>query len=117
MQFSDFLDISLFPSLRSFSKLQGDSYIINNYSLLHLWWKESLLNYQKVSKYYEHDCLQNVVLLFMSPLKALIVKNSHILIWIYFIFLQITPRPNMRDFNIKFGLNKKIGNAVAGILR
>ena len=41
--------------------------------------KENLLNYQKVSKYYEHGCLQNFILLFMSLLTTLIVKNSHIL--------------------------------------
>ena len=24
--------------------------------MFHLWWKENLLNNQKISKYYEHDC-------------------------------------------------------------
>ena len=27
-----------------------------NGTSFHLWWKETLLNYQKASKYYEHDC-------------------------------------------------------------
>ena len=30
--------------------------IANNHALFHLRWKENLLNYQKVSKYYEDDC-------------------------------------------------------------
>ena len=34
----------------------------------------------------------------MSLLKALIVKNSHILAGIYFIFEKKHPRPNMKDF-------------------
>ena len=50
---------------------------------------ETLLNHQKFSKFYEHDCLQNLILLFMSLLTALIVKNNHILCEIYFIFLLI----------------------------
>ena len=33
----------------------------------------------KVSKYYDRDCLQNFLLLFMSLLTAPIVKNSLIL--------------------------------------
>ena len=41
-----------------------------------------------VSKYYEHDSLQNFILLFMSLLTALIVKNSHMLAGIYYIFLK-----------------------------
>ena len=47
-------------------------------------------------KYYEHDCLQNFLLLYMSLLTALIVKNSHILARIYFIFLKKRPRPNLK---------------------
>ena len=50
---------------------------------------ENLLNHQKFSKFYEHDCLQNLIFLFMSLLTALIVKNNHILSEIYFIFLLI----------------------------
>ena len=56
------------------------------------------LNYQKVSKYYELDRLQNFLLLFMSLLTALIVKNSHILAGIYVIFLKRRPRPNLKGF-------------------
>ena len=31
-------------------------FITNNHDSLHLWRKENLLKYQKVSKYYVHDC-------------------------------------------------------------
>ena len=31
-------------------------FITNNDASFHLWWKENLLNYQKVSKYYEYTC-------------------------------------------------------------
>ena len=48
--------------------------------------KGTFAYHQKVSKYHEHDLLQNFILLFMSLVTALIVKNSHILAGIYFIF-------------------------------
>ena len=70
----------------------------NNHASFHMWWKKNLLNYQNVSKYYEHGCLENLLLLFMSLLTALIVKNSQILAGTYFIkkFLEQT------SFNTKF---------------
>ena len=40
-----------------------------------MWQKENLVKHQKVSKYYKNDCLKNSILLFMSLLKALIVRN------------------------------------------
>ena len=43
---------------------------------------------QKVSKYYDHDCLQNFLLLLISLLTAGTVKNSQMLAGIYFIFLE-----------------------------
>ena len=63
-------------------------FITNNHASFHLWWKEKLLNHQKVSNYHEHDCLQNFLLLFMSLLTALIFENSHISDGIYFVFLK-----------------------------
>ena len=60
--------------------------------------KGKFANYQKLWKYYEHDCLQNFLLLFMFLLTALIVKNIHILAGIYFIFLKNRPRPNLKGF-------------------
>ena len=51
-------------------------FITNNHASIHLSLeKKKMLNYQKVSKYYEHDCLQNFLLLFTTLLTALIVKN------------------------------------------
>ena len=34
-------------------------YIRNNRTSFHLWWKENLVKYRKVSKYYETDCSSN----------------------------------------------------------
>ena len=61
-------------------------FITNNNALIQLWWKENSVKYQKVSKYYVHDCLQDFLSLFMFLLTALIVKNSLILAVVYFIF-------------------------------
>ena len=54
--------------------------------------KGKLVKYLKVSKYYEHGCLQNFLLLLISSLTltAPFVKNSHVLVgifqtWKYFI--------------------------------
>ena len=77
-------------------------FIINKHASFHLWWKKNLLNHQKVSKYYEHDCLQNFVLLFMSLLTTFIVKNSHVLIGIYVIFLKKVLDQTWKAFNTKF---------------
>ena len=63
-------------------------FINNNGPLFHLWWKENLVKTQKVSKYHENDCLQIFDLLFMSLLKASIVKNRHISAISYFLFLK-----------------------------
>ena len=43
---------------------------------------------KSLKKNYEHDCLQNSVLLFVSFLTALIVENSQILAKIFFISLK-----------------------------
>ena len=51
--------------------------IANNRTSFHLWGKENLVKHQKVSKHYENDCVQNFLLLFISLLTALVVKNSH----------------------------------------
>ena len=62
-------------------------FITNNHASLQLWRKENFVRYQKVSKYIQ-DFLQNFHLLFMFLLAAPIVKNSHVLAGIYFIFLK-----------------------------
>ena len=78
-------------------------FITNNHASFHLCWKDNLLSHQKLSKYYEHDCLKNFLLLLMSLLIALIVKNSHILGWNLFYLSKKRSRPNWKAFNTKFG--------------
>ena len=78
-------------------------FIADNHASFHLWWKENLLNHQKVSKYYEHDCLESFLLLFMFLLTALIANNSHILARIYFIFLKNILDQSWKAFNAQFG--------------
>ena len=77
--------------------------ITNNHASLHLRWKENLLEYQYVSKYDEHGCLENFLWSFMSLLTVLFVKNSHILAGIYFIVLKKLPRRNLKGLQTKFG--------------
>ena len=68
--------------------------ISNNPTSFHLWRKENLVKYAKVSKYYETDRLQNSLFVFMSALTAKLVKNSHIQARIFFIFLKIVQKQN-----------------------
>ena len=67
----------------------------------HLLWKENYVKHQKFSKFYNHDSLQNFLSLFMSLLTAPIVKNSHILAGVYFIFLKNILDQSSKSFNIK----------------
>ena len=61
-------------------------FVTKSHASFHLWWKKNLLNYQKVSNYYQHYCVQNFLFLFMSFFTALLVKNSHVLAGTYFVF-------------------------------
>ena len=54
-------------------------FFTNNQALFHLRRKENLRNRQKFLKYYEHDCPQDFLFLFISLVNALIVKDTHIL--------------------------------------
>ena len=74
--------------------------------------KKSLLKHQKVSKYYDHDCLQNFFLLLMPLLLAPIIKNRHILAYMYFIFPGSCPRPNMKVFQDQIDLSEEIRKVV-----
>ena len=74
-------------------------FISNNRPSFHLWWKENLAKLQQVSKYYEKDCLQIFLLLFMSLLPTKFVKNSHIWGKIYFIFLKNMLKQTRNSFN------------------
>ena len=73
-------------------------FITSNHALLYLWRTENLVKYQKFSKYYVHGCLQNFLLLLISLIKALIVKDTHILAAIYFTFQKKYPGPNLKVF-------------------
>ena len=42
----------------------------------HLWGRKKLEKHQKVSKYYENDCVQNWVFLFITLLTAPIVEKK-----------------------------------------
>ena len=73
-------------------------FITNNYNSFLLWQKENLVKHQKVSKYYDQDCLKNFLLHFVSLLRGLIFKNSHFVADIYFIFIKTCPRSNFKGF-------------------
>ena len=65
----------------------------HNQASFHLWWKENLVKHKRFSIYYDHGCLQNFLLHFISLLTVLTVKNSrHIFGEIYFTFLKGRPR-------------------------
>ena len=51
--------------------------------------QENFIKHQKVSKY-DHDCLKNFILLFLSLLTASIVKNSH------FFWLEFTSQAKVQ---------------------
>ena len=63
-------------------------FIINNQASFYFVVKVKFAQPSKVSKYHEHDYLQNLFLIILFLLGALIVKNSHILAAIYDIFLK-----------------------------
>ena len=83
-----------------------------NHASFHLRRKENLLSNQKASKYYEHDCLQNFILLIMSLLTGLVDNSSHILPGIYFTQgLLDVPSKNLiekEDFRIQALMKKLI---------
>ena len=67
-------------------------FITSNHASFHLWLKGSLAKHKKVSKFLDHDYLQNLLLRVMFILTASFVKSSsHILAGIYFIFLKQRP--------------------------
>ena len=74
-------------------------FITINHASFHLWLKKNLVKHKKVSKFFDHDYLQNFVSLFMISLTASFVKSSsHIFAGIYFIFLKQRPRLNLKSF-------------------
>ena len=67
-------------------------FITDKHVLFYLWWEEKLLKYQKDSKFYDHDYLQNFLCFLLT---APIFENSGILLKIYFTFLKDRPWPNL----------------------
>ena len=65
--------------------------------------KEKFGKTQKVSKYYDQDCLKNLYLLFMSILTSQIFKNSHFLAKIYLSSYKNVLDQTSKTFNTKFG--------------
>ena len=94
--------------VRQFVKqLACTMFISNNRQSFHLWWKENLVNHLKLSKYYETDCLQSFLLLFMLLLTAKFAKHSHILARIFIIFLKNVLKKTWNSLNTKFQLQWK----------
>ena len=60
------------------------------------------MNHQKVSKYYERDCVLNFLLLFISSLTTLILENSHIFARINFAIQKKRSRPNLKAFKLQW---------------
>ena len=90
-------------------------FITNNHASFHLWWKENLLIYQNVSKYYEHGCLQNFLSFSMSFLTAFIVKNSYILAGVYFIFLKKHRLLNLKGFQYQIWTSVKSWESISQV--
>ena len=76
-------------------------FISNNRPSFHLWWKKNLVKHWKVSKYYETNCLQNFLLLFMFLLTTKFVKNSDVPATILFLFIKIVLNQTWNCFIIK----------------
>ena len=54
--FYNFLRSSVLSHLVTFEATHIFQFITADHVSFHLCWKENLLNHEKVSKYYEHDC-------------------------------------------------------------
>ena len=63
-------------------------FVSNNRPLIYLLVKGNLVKHQKVSKYYEIDCLQNFILFFMLLLTTKFVKTSHTRDRTFFILMK-----------------------------
>ena len=72
---------------------QTNQFITNNHASFHLWPKENLVKHEKFSQYYVLGCLRNFLFHFMLLFTVQVVKKSHILAGIYFIFLKKHRRP------------------------
>ena len=77
-------------------------FVANNHASFHLWWKETLVKYQKDLKYYVNDCLQSFLFRIIFLLTASIVNNSHILAGVYFIFHKNVLEQTQKSFDTEF---------------
>ena len=77
-------------------------FITNNHTSFHLWLKQKWLNHQKILKFNAHRCLKNFLLLYLSLLTALIVKNTHFFPGLCFILLRNVLNQARKAFNTKF---------------
>ena len=78
-------------SLKSLDNPRGNSYIPYLSLILRTCFscgRKKLLKYKNVSKYYNHEDLQTIFLLFLLLLTAPILKKNHILTVIYIIFIK-----------------------------
>ena len=50
-------------------------FVTNNHASFRLWRRQNLVNHQKTKKYYDPDRLQTFLLLFITSLTAVIVKQ------------------------------------------
>ena len=82
--------------------------ISHNRTSFPLWLKEKLVKHQKVSKYYENDCLKKFVWLFMPLLTTRIVKKSRVYARIFFFFLKRQPKANLKVFYKQLSTSIKI---------
>ena len=64
-------------------------FISSNRTLFQFWQLDNLEKHQNVSKYYNSDCLKNILFLFLSLLTTKLVKESHIKAIMLIIFLNI----------------------------
>ena len=70
------------------SKLIYTMFIRNTRSSFHWWRQSNLVKHRKVSRYYETDCSQNFLSLFVFLWKIKILKNFHIQDRVLFICLK-----------------------------
>ena len=77
-------------------------FIISNHAFFLLSWKENFVGHQKVSKYYDHDCQKNFLLLFMFLRIESILKK--VVLWLEFTlyFKENVLDQTRKSFNTKF---------------
>ena len=101
-KFRDFPNISQGPKSEDVpqpvTKLVYIMFTSNTCASFHLRWKENLVKHQRVWKYYENDCLQNFLLLFISLLTAPIVKKKSYLGYNLLYLSKIRPNINRKVF-------------------